>query len=70
MYAIRSYYVVGVGEIVLAAVAFPGAGPRGVRPAPSLRPLSPRSRSLPGARLGLLAAALTFHEELSSLPSR
>jgi DMSO reductase anchor subunit len=47
-----------IGEIVLGAVGFRGDGSRGVRPAPSLRPLSPRSRSLPGTRLGLQAAAL------------
>jgi DMSO reductase anchor subunit len=49
-----------VGEMILAAVAAPRDGLRGVRPAPSLRPDLARSRALHRARLGLLAAGLVF----------
>lgn len=52
--------VLVAAEIVLAAVAAPGQGLRGFRPAPSLRPGDAPPRRLHRARIALLAAGLVF----------
>jgi anaerobic dimethyl sulfoxide reductase subunit C (anchor subunit) len=52
--------VLVAGEIALASLAVSGAGRRGARPTPSLRPQAPLRRTLHRVRLGLLAAGLAF----------